>query len=210
MGSLVVKGEAICEVTATGYNTFFGKSAELVDKAAAKTQLERVVFNFVKYLLVFGGFLIVVLFALSVLHNQPIADILPILLVMLLPIIPAALPAAFTLSSAIGAKQLAQEGILVTNLSSVEAAASMDTLCVDKTGTITKNSISLEKILSFIKDDAYVKTMAALASSFKNIEDSIEKAIFASISADALKEFSVLEFKPFDPETKYAMSRVKY
>ncbi|MEZ0323304.1 MAG: plasma-membrane proton-efflux P-type ATPase [Hydrogenothermaceae bacterium] len=207
MGSFVVRGEAIGKVKSIGQNTFFGKSAKLVQEAGVKTQLEKVVFELVKYLFIFGVLLIIVLFGLSLYKGFDIKYILPILVVMLLPIIPAALPAAFTLSTALGAKELAKNGVLTTRLSAIESAASMDILCTDKTGTITKNKITIEKILpmdSFTQKD--VICYAVLSSDPKQ-KDPIENAIFEYLK-DECKNKEKLSFEPFDPSNKYSTAKI--
>jgi H+-transporting ATPase len=68
---------------------------------------------------------------------MPVAEIVPLFLIAVLGSIPVALPATFTLATAIGAQALAKSGILPTRLSAVHEAASMDVLCSDKTGTLT-------------------------------------------------------------------------
>lgn len=207
MGSFVVRGEAIGKVVNIGQNTFFGKSAKLVQEAGAKTELEKVVFELVKYLFIFGVLLIIALFGLSLSKGFDIKYILPILVVMLLPIIPAALPAAFTLSTALGAKELAKNGVLTTRLSAIESAASMDILCTDKTGTITKNKITIEKILpvdNFTEKD--VICYASLSSDPKQ-KDPIENAIFEYLK-DECENKEKISFEPFDPSNKYSMAKI--
>lgn len=208
MGSFVVRGEAIGKVVSIGTNTFFGKSAKLVQEAGAKTQLEKVVFELVKYLFIFGIILIMILLSLSISKGFNLQDVLPILVVMLLPIIPAALPTAFTLSTALGAKELAKNGVLTTRLSAIEAAASMNILCTDKTGTITENKITIEKIISFNNfSEKDVINFSAFSSDPKQ-KDPIENAIFEYLKGDSNRE-NIIAFEPFDPSKKYSMARIK-
>lgn len=208
MGSFVVRGEAIGKVINIGEHTFFGKSAKLVQEAKTKTQLEVVVFELVKYLFLFGVFLIIILFWLSIKRGFDLGNVLPILVVMLLPIIPAALPAAFTLSTALGAKELAKNGVLTTKLSAIESAASMDILCTDKTGTITKNKITVDKITpvnQYTEKD--VMCYSALASDPKQ-KDPIEEAIFSYLKDDCYK-IEREDFEAFDPSKKYSTAKIK-
>lgn len=208
MGSFVVRGEAIGKVINIGEHTFFGKSAKLVQEAKTKTQLEVVVFELVKYLFLFGVFLIIILLGLSISRGFYLGDVLPVLVVMLLPIIPAALPAAFTLSTALGAKELAKNGVLTTKLSAIESAASMDILCTDKTGTITKNKITVDKILplgNYKEKD--VMCYGALASDQKQ-KDPIEEAIFNYLKDDCYK-IEKEDFEAFDPSKKYSTAKIK-
>lgn len=208
MGSFVVRGEAIGKVINIGERTFFGKSAKLVQEAKTKTQLEILVFELIKYLFLFGVFLIIILFGLSIEKGFDLGSIMPILVVMLLPIIPAALPAAFTLSTALGAKELAKKGIITTKLSAIESAASMDILCIDKTGTITKNKITIDKIVpigNYAEKD--VICYGAIASDPKQ-KDPIEEAIFDYLK-DGCSNIGKEYFEAFDPSKKYSMAKIK-
>ena len=208
MGSFVARGEAIGRVINVGEHTFFGKSAKLVQEAKTKTQLEVVVFELVKYLFLFGIFLIIILLGLSISKGFYLGNVLPVLVVMLLPIIPAALPAAFTLSTALGAKELAKNGVLTTKLSAIESAASMDILCTDKTGTITKNKITVDKILpvgNYQEKD--VMCYGAMSSDPKQ-KDPIEEAIFNYLKDDCYK-IEKEDFEAFDPSKKYSTAKIK-
>ncbi len=208
MGSFVLRGEAIGKVINIGERTFFGKSAKLVQEAKTKTQLEILVFELIKYLFLFGVFLIIILFGLSIEKGFDLGSIMPILVVMLLPIIPAALPAAFTLSTALGAKELAKKGIITTKLSAIESAASMDILCIDKTGTITKNKITIDKIVpigNYAEKD--VICYGAIASDPKQ-KDPIEEAIFDYLK-DGCSNIGKEYFEAFDPSKKYSMAKIK-
>ncbi len=77
---------------------------------------------------------------------MPLAEIIPLLLTAVLASIPVALPATFTLASALGARALAKLGVLPTRLSAVDEAATMDVLCADKTGTLTRNALTVTTV----------------------------------------------------------------
>ena len=142
-GSLVKRGEASGEVTATGQRTYFGKTAELVRSAKTASHLESIIFTIVKYLVAMDTALAVAVFLYAALVGMPLAETLPFVLILLVASVPVALPATFTLATALGAVELAKRGVLVTRLSAIEEAAAMDMLCSDKTGTITQNQLSL-------------------------------------------------------------------
>lgn len=210
MGSLVVRGKAIGKVIAIGSNTFYGKSTKLVQEAGNRTQLEIIVFKLVEHLSIFSLFLVVILLGLSAIDKKPLEEVLPLLTVMLIPIIPVALPTAFTIATALGAKELAREGILVTKLSAIESAAGMDILCIDKTGTITKSKIQVTKVIPYPGfSEEEVICMAALASDPKQ-GDPIENAIYEYLNdkLPCLENYKVKEFEPFDPSRKYAKAIV--
>lgn len=145
-GSVIKNGECNAVVTATGINTFFGKTIQLVQMAKPRLHMEEVVASVVKILflivLVFVGITIVV----SLLRGETILSMLPLVLILLVTAVPVAMPAMFTVSMAKGSQQLAAKGILVSRLSASEDAATMTTLCIDKTGTITQNKLSVQDI----------------------------------------------------------------
>src|ERR1035437_5755972 len=145
-GSVIKNGECTAVVTATGLKTFFGKTIQLVQMAKPRLHMEEVVTKVVKILflivLVFVGITIVV----SLLRGETILSMLPLVLILLVTAVPVAMPAMFTVSMAKGSQQLAAKGILVSRLSASEDAATMTTLCIDKTGTITQNKLSVQDI----------------------------------------------------------------
>jgi H+-transporting ATPase len=145
-GSVIKNGECNAVVTATGVNTFFGKTIQLVQMAKPRLHMEEVVANVVKILfsivLVFVGLTI----AVSLLRGETIISMLPLVLILLVTAVPVAMPAMFTVSMSKGSQQLAAKGILVSRLSATEDAATLTTLCIDKTGTITHNKLSVQDI----------------------------------------------------------------
>ena len=98
--------------------------------------------------------------------TMPLAEIVPLVLTAVLASIPVALPATFTLAAALGARALAKLGVLPTRLSAVDEAATMDVLCADKTGTLTRNALTVTTVRPMPGfDEAHVLALAALASS---------------------------------------------
>ena len=145
-GALVRRGEAVAEVTATGTRTKFGRTAELVRTAHVVSSQQKAVLRVVRNLAVFNGVVIVMLVAYAYFLGLPVAEIIPLVLTAVLASIPVALPATFTLASALGARALAKQGVLPTRLSAVDEAATMDVLCADKTGTLTRNELTVTDV----------------------------------------------------------------
>ena len=137
-GALVRRGEAVAEVTATGARTKFGRTAELVRTAHVVSSQQKAVLRVVRNLAAFNGVVILMLVAYAYFLKMPLAEIIPLVLTAVLASIPVALPATFTLASALGARALAKLGVLPTRLSAVDEAASLDVLCADKTGTANR------------------------------------------------------------------------
>src|SRR5579871_6792485 len=162
-GALVRRGEAEAEVTATGTRTKFGRTAELVGAAHVVSTQQKAVLKVVRNLAAFNGVVILLLVAYSWYIKMPVADIIPLVLTAILASIPVALPATFTLASALGARALAKRGVLPTRLSAVDEAASMVVLCADKTGTLTQNALTVTTVRPMPGfDEAHVLVLAAL------------------------------------------------
>src|ERR1700691_2802657 len=176
-GALVRRGEATATVTATGASTKFGHTAELVRTAHVESTQQKTVVRVVRNLAVFNGTVIVMLVAYAHARKMPMGEIIPLVLTAVLASIPVALPATFTLAAALGAKALARLGVLPTRLSAVDEAATLDVLCSDKTGTLTRNELAVTAVRPAPGfDEAHVLAMAALASS-EGGQDPVDAAI---------------------------------
>jgi H+-transporting ATPase len=208
-GALVRRGEAVAEVTATGTRTKFGRTAELVLSAHVVSSQQKAVLRVVRNLALFNGSLIILLVAYAAAHAMPLAEIIRLVLTAVLASIPVALPATFTLAAAVGARSLAHRGVLPTRLSAVDEAASMDVLCVDKTGTLTCNALTVNAIRpSSSFDEAHVLGLAALAGSDGG-QDPVDAAIRAAAAQKVVGDLPKgIAFVPFDPATKMSEATV--
>ena len=202
-GALVRRGEAVAEVTATGTRTKFGRTAELVRTAHVESSQQKAVLRVVRNLATVNGVIIVVLVGYAYALKMPVSEIVPLLLTAVLASIPVALPATFTLAAALGARALARLGVLPTRLSAVDEAASIDVLCVDKTGTLTQNALTVTAVHAMRGfDESHVLGVAALASSDGG-QDPVDGAIRAAAAKKAVTDLpKLIKFVPFDPATK--------
>jgi len=202
-GALVRRGEATAIVTATGARTKFGRTAELVRTAHVVSTQQKAVLQIVRNLAIFNGAVIVIMGTYAYAHAMPRSEIIALLLTSMLAAIPVALPATFTLAAAIGARSLAKLGVLPTRLSAVDEAASIDVLCADKTGTLTRNELSVTSVRPMPGfDEAHILGMAALASSDGG-DDSVDTAIRSASSHKPVYDLPKLsKFIPFDPAKK--------
>jgi H+-transporting ATPase len=205
-GALVRRGEAVAEVTATGARTKFGRTAELVRTAHVVSSQQKAVLRVVRNLAMVNGVLILIMLGYAWALKLPGSEIVPLVLTGILASIPVALPATFTLASALGARALAKLDVLPTRLSAVDEAASIDVLCSDKTGTLTQNELKVTAVHAMPGfNEPHVLGMAALASSDGG-QDPVDTAIRAAAaknaadSKDALPK--LIHFTPFDPGTK--------
>jgi H+-transporting ATPase len=203
-GSVVMRGEATGEVIATGARTYFGKTAELVRTAKTVSHLEATIFTIVKSLVALDAVLVVMRLIYAGLAHLSMMDMLPFALILLVASVPVALPATFTLATALGSVELASNGVLVTRLSAIEEAAAMEVLCSDKTGTITQNRLAVAALQPFAP---YTETdllrFAMLASDVAS-QDPIDLSVLAAASRRNIDAISwqTLELIPLEPATK--------
>lgn len=115
-----------------------------------------------------------------------LTDVVPLVLTGILASIPVALPATFTLAAALGAQRLGHRGVLLTRLSAIHEAATVDVLCADKTGTLTRNELMVAAVRPTKSgvDEAEMLALAALASS-EGGQDPVDAAIRAAAAARA-------------------------
>ena len=203
-GSVVMRGEASGEVIATGARTYFGKTAELVRTAKTVSHLQATIFTIVKYLVALDAVLVVMLLIYAGLAHLSMMDMLPFALILLVASVPVALPATFTLATALGSVELASNGVLVTRLSAIEESAAMEVLCSDKTGTITQNRLAVAALQPFAPYTETDLLRFAMLASDAASQDPIDLSVLAAASRrniDAIG-WQTLELIPFEPATK--------
>jgi H+-transporting ATPase len=204
-GALVRRGEATGIVTQTGPRTKFGHTAALVKTAHVVSSQQATVLKIVRNLAIFNGVIMLPLIGYAFFRGMGWRAITPLILTAVLASIPVALPATFTLASALGARALAKLGVLSTRLSAVDEAATMEVLCADKTGTLTNNELKVKTTKAMNGgDEAHLMALASLASA-----DGGQDPVDAAIRADAAQNNSpntpkLVKFTPFDPAKKMA------
>ncbi len=203
-GSIVRRGEATAIVVLTGVSTYFGRTTQLVQSARPRLHVEEVIARIVRWLFLIVSALVGAAVGVAVLRGISFLEMLPLTLVLLLSAVPVALPVMFTVSMAIGAMEVAKKGVLVTRLSAAEDAASMDVLCIDKTGTITMNRLSVKGAVplgGYTEND--VIRYGALASEEAN-QDPIDLAFLAAARDRGLlcEKLRTVTYIPFSPDTR--------
>ena len=206
-GSVIRQGEMNGLVVATGLNTFFGKTAKLVSEARTISHFQKAVIKIGNYLIVLAAFMVAIIFMVSFYRHESFLDTLQFALVLTIAAIPVALPAVLSVTMAVGASVLAKKKAIVSKLVAIEEMAGMDILCSDKTGTITKNELTLAEVKAFegfTSDDVLVYASLASREEDKDPIDTaiIEKAKSIKTVSEKLSSYQVNEFKPFDPVIK--------
>ncbi len=205
-GSIVRREEGNGVVLLTGANTYFGRTTQLVQTASPKLHIEAVVSQVVRWLFIIVGALLSLVVVISLMRGAPLLEMIPLMLVLLMSAVPVALPVMFTVSMAIGSGELAKRGVLVTRLSASEDAATMDVLCVDKTGTITLNQLAVTDVVpQEHATEADVLFAGALASQEAN-QDPIDLAFLAAARTrhvfDGVPAVTPVSFAPFDAKSR--------
>jgi H+-transporting ATPase len=203
-GSAVKRGEATGIVTATGAQTYFGRTVELLELSKPKLHMEEIVVKVTRRLAMMILVALLVAFSYALLTGMQLAVLIPLTAILLVATVPVAMPTMFTLNMALGSSELAKKGVLVTRLSASEDAAAMDVLCADKTGTMTQNKLFVSEQLpvnGYRREDVIL--YGALASNEAN-HDPIDQAFLAAAKDETipLDGHSQAEFAPFDPSTR--------
>ncbi len=209
-GSIIRTGEIDALVYATGQNTYFGKTAELVQGAQTASHFQRAVLKIGNYLILLAVTLVAVIITAAFFRGDPILTTLQFALVLTVAAIPVAMPTVLSVTMAVGARLLAKKKAIVTRLAAIEELAGVDVLCADKTGTLTQNKLTLSDPFSVngITADQVILN-AALASRSDN-KDPIDVAVLGGLKNDqVLKGFQVVHFQPFDPVHKRTEATVK-
>jgi len=205
-GSVIRRGEGNGVVMLTGTQTYFGRTTELVQLARPKLHIEAVVAKVVRWLFVIVGALLGVVIVLSLLRREPLLEMASLLLVLLMSAVPVALPVMFTVTMALGARELAKGGVLVTRLGAIEDAATMDVLCVDKTGTITMNHLAVSGVIPRAPATAADVLLAGALASEEANQDPIDLAFLAAARErhlfDGAAAVKPVSFTPFDAMTR--------
>ena len=211
-GSIVQKGEMTALVVEIGANTYFGKTAKLVEEAKTKSHFQKAVIKIGDYLIAFAVALIVLIFLVAMFRQESLLQTLQFALVLLIAAIPAALPAVLSVTMAVGATMLAKKQAIVSKLVTIEEMAGVDVLCSDKTGTITKNKLSVAEVKGF---DPYTEADVILYATLASREednDPIDNAIIARCKylniSERVSSYKLSSFKPFDPVAKRAEATV--
>jgi H+-transporting ATPase len=212
-GSIVQKGEMNALVVSTGMRTFFGKTAKLVEEAKTKSHFQKALIRIGDYLIALAVGLIVLVFLVAMFRHESLLETLQFAVVLMIAAIPAALPAVLSVTMAVGSILLAKKQALVSKLVAIEEMAGVDVLCADKTGTLTKNDLSVAELVTFDKfTDSDLLMFATLASRGEE-QDHIDNAILAKAKAsgilDKSKSYKKLSFKPFDPVIKRVESKIE-
>ena len=201
--SVAKQGEMVALVTATGTETYFGRTAKLVSSARAVSHFQKAVLTIGDYLIYMSLGLAVILVITMVLRGSGVLTLFQFVLILVVAAIPVAMPAVLSVTMAVGAVVLARMKAILTRLESIEEMAGMDILCSDKTGTLTQNKLTLGEPALFGAKDAQELILAGALASKAEDRDAIDLAVLNGLKdVSALKSCQQAKFTPFDPVHK--------
>ncbi|MCG6924882.1 MAG: plasma-membrane proton-efflux P-type ATPase [Acidobacteria bacterium] len=207
--SIVKRGETEALVQATGSETYFGRTARLVEQAHVVSHFQRAVLKIGDYLIVIAVALVALILAVALFRGDPMLTTLEFALVLTVAAVPVAMPAVLSVTMAVGARLLARKEAIVSRLASIEELAGTDVLCSDKTGTLTENRLTLGDpfCLEGVEPDDVVRA-GALASRAED-EDPIDLAVLGGLRDGEAPAGEVVRFQPFDPVHKRTEAEVR-
>jgi H+-transporting ATPase len=209
-GSIMRRGEIDALVYATGTNTYFGRTAQLVGEAQTVSHFQRAVMKIGDYLVILAVALVAIIIAVALYRGDRILTTLQFALVLTVAAIPVAMPTVLSVTMAVGARLLAKKEAIVSRLVAIEELAGVDVLCSDKTGTLTQNKLTLGDPFTVNGIPADQVILAGALASRAEDKDTIDLAVLGGVKdAQSLKTFQVVHFKPFDPVQKRTEATVK-
>ena len=202
-GSVIKQGESDALVYATGSDTYFGKTASLVEIAPSTSHFQKAVLKIGDYLIVLALTLVILILAVALFRGDDMLTTLQFALVLTVAAVPVAMPAVLSVTMAVGARQLAKNEAVVSRLASIEEMAGMDILCSDKTGTLTQNKLTLGDPFVVPGIDSRQLFLSAALASRAEDNDPIDLAVLGGLpSQDLQAGLQVTHFQPFDPVSK--------
>lgn len=207
-GALVQSGTARLLVTRTGKKSRSGKTVSLINQHPHQGQLQQLLSQIIKDLAIVDAVLVVILVVAAAFRHESLTITLPLVALLIIATIPIAMPASFSVANSIEAGVLGHKGILVNELSSIQEAAKLNVLLVDKTGTLT---VDQTQVVAVRNQSRYSENqLIQLAESATNRENPslIDQALQALLHERHLERLERQEVVPFDFQQKTSGARV--
>jgi Ca2+-transporting ATPase len=190
-GTTVVAGECVVELTETGARTQFGQLGRSIESIeSTPTPLQQQIGRFVRQMGLVGGAAFMLVLALNLVQGNTFVAALLFSLTLAMAILPEEIPVAFSTFMALGAYRMIRHGILARQPKTVESLGSATVICLDKTGTITENRMSVAEV---VDATGHGRTLEyALWASEPEPFDAMEKAVAAALAADPRRDFELV------------------
>jgi H+-transporting ATPase len=209
-GSIIRQGEIEGLVYATGAETYFGRTARLVEKAKTKSHFQRAVLKIGDYLIVIAIALVILILTVALFRGDRMLTTIQFVLVLTVAAIPVAMPTVLSVTMAVGARLLAKKEAIVSRLASIEEMAGVDVLCSDKTGTLTQNTLTLGDPFTVEGGSTEEVILSGALASRAEDQDPIDLAVLGGLQGELqLGAYQVTHFQPFDPIHKRTEATVE-
>ncbi len=210
-GTTIKRGEARAIITATGRNTRFARTVELVETAETTSHFQRAVLRIGYFLIAITAVLVALIVGVTLARGDPWIQVLAFALVVTIAGIPQALPAVLTVTMTLGASRLARMKAIVSRLAAMDEMAGLDVLCADKTGTLTRNELALQEPVVIAAEGPDDLVIAAALTASRDGDDPIDNAVLQGLKDQSvLAEYEIAGFRPFDPTRKRAEADVRH
>ncbi len=195
MGTNVRSGSALVLIVRTGPKTAFGQIADRLTLRPPENEFQRGIRRFGYLITEVMFILVLIIFSFNVMFHKPILDSLLFSIALAVGLTPQLLPAIISINLSKGSQAMARRGVIVRRLESIENFGSMDVLCTDKTGTLTRGAVELDSALgadgtpsaqvqqyAYLNahmqtglanplDEAILRTEAAATGSFEKVDE---------------------------------------
>ncbi len=205
-GTTIMQGKGAGIVVATGKNTEIGSITKLTAESEGVSTFEKGISKLSKWILKIIlatlALVLIINFLVKKADNRTsFADVILFSIALAVSVIPETLPVVAALSFSKGSLNLAKKHVVVKRLSAVEDLGSIEVLCVDKTGTITENKMSVSAFHA--ENESFCLLSGALCSSSEQGSSSFDIALLAKLGTDKeLNQSQKINELPFDPERK--------
>ncbi|MDD4901722.1 MAG: plasma-membrane proton-efflux P-type ATPase [Patescibacteria group bacterium] len=211
-GSFIAAGNFEAEITATGKDTNFGKTIFSIEQSTEKSILEKDILNITRFLTIVSIVSVIILSVVFFLRGFSIADLLTLDLSLIIAGIPIALPAVMAIILSIGAGGLAKKQVVVRRLSALQDLANVNLLLTDKTGTLTKNEISVVSVVCYqpnLSTDDVIELASYAASN--DIPDAIDSAVVKKFKETGRQpaKIEIIHYTPYDSDRKRSTAFIK-
>ena len=216
MGSSVVSGSAKAVVVETGFNTYLGRMSKNLNNKKEKTNFEKGMDGITKLLIRYMIVVSIFVFVIYAFIRHDYIEALLFALSVAVGITPSMLPMIVNVNLTKGTKTLAKKKTLVKNSESIQNLGAIDVLCTDKTGTLTKNKITLQKYINVMGEEDLDILKYAFVNSYygTGIKNLVDRAVIAYGNEhkirDVLNEYTKVDEIPFDYTRKRMSVVVKY
>jgi P-type Ca2+ transporter type 2C len=209
-GAFIISGEAAAAVTDTGNNTEFGRLASLAGNVEAQSPLQKKIDSLISKILIAIVFIGLIIFGLSMFRGLPLDESLRFMMSLAVSAVPEDLPIAISVILVLGMRRMAKEKALIRNMAAIESIGILTTIATDKTGTLTKNKLSVQDVwLPAIRGDVkdFQRHMLLAANTGSGSHDPLDQAMtsYAKEGRAAIpKKLKLISKLPF--EQQFAMS----